>query len=154
MAGKARKLHPKTVSDLDDLDALKKKYLEHLRVAGLIGWSATKIGRHIQTIETWRKADAKFDQDVMDAVETSTQALRENIYLRAMNPSDRNSAILAIFEMKRRDPSYRDHLNLNAKHLVAGTMSTPAKTDPDTREILKTMTKELLKELAQKPNDP
>lgn len=154
MAGKpkGRGLHPR--NDVDPVPTLKKQYLEHLKVAGLIGWSATKIGRNIKTVERWRHDDAEFDQDVMNAVETSTQALRENIYLRAMNPADRFSAVLAIFEMKRRDPSYRDHLNLNAKHLHAGAISAPAKTDPDTREILKTMTKELLKEMAQKPNDP
>ncbi len=154
MAGKPTKSHPKTRSIVDDIGLLKKKYLELLSDTGLLGHTADKIGRDIATIKRWREADPDFDQAVMDLYEKSTQRLRENIFLRAQNPNDRFSAILAMFEMKRRDPSYRDHLNLNAKHLVAGSMSTPSKTDSSTRDILKAMTKELLKELAQKPNDP
>ncbi len=154
MAGKPVKKHPATRSDVDDVDVLKKKYLELLNTNGLMGWCADKIGRTLTTITRWREADPDFDQGVMDAYDKATQKLRENIFLRAQNPNDRFSAVLAMFEMKRRDPAYRDHLNLNAKHLVAGTIGVPSRTDKDTRDILKTLTKELLKELAQKPNDP
>lgn len=154
MAGKPRKVHPKTQSNVDDVVVLKKKYLELLNENGLMGYCADKVGRTLTTITRWREADPDFDQGVMDAYDKATQRLRENIYLRAQDPKDRFSAVLAMFEMKRRDPAYRDHLNLNAKHLHAGSISAPTKTDKDTRDILKTMTKAILKELAEKPNDP
>ncbi len=153
MAGKPVKKNPKTRSSVDDVGVLKKEYLELLNGNGLMGYCAEKVGRTLTTITRWREADPDFDQGVMDAYERATQRLRENIYLRAQDPRDRMSAVLAMFELKRRDPAYRDHLNLNAKHLVAGTIATPSKTDKEPRDILKTLTKELLKELAQKPND-
>ncbi len=159
MAGRVKPLHPdnqkaRTGTVSGDSDAVKKElkaaFIEHFKKGGALYWAASKIGRSADTIENWRKEDPDFDTDVVAADKQVTDTLVLTAFQRAIQGSSKNADALLMFLIKGREPKYRDHFNLDARHLHAGAIGTSAKVPTEVRELLKGWGKELLKTMAEK----
>lgn len=146
MGAKPKKMHARTRSDLTNLIVLKAKYVKLVAKCGVMGAAAAKIGRTMQTIGVWRKDDADFDQAVLDAYDHSTASLRQMIYKRSMDRLDKSSATLAIFEMKRRDPEYRDRFDVR----TTGTVNHTGKVSVELRAKLAGLPKDALQMIAER----
>ena len=85
--------------------------------------AAQAAGVSRRTIFNWRRDDDEFSLQVADAVEAGTDVFRAELRRRALEGWDepvfhqgevvghvrRHSDTLLIFELKRRDPTYRDN---------------------------------------------
>jgi len=103
---------PKRTVDPKKLANEKKKYLRALeKNGGHIANAAKAIGYTRQTIQNWRKADAEFDEAIIDVHETSLDDIQESMYQRAKGKKvidedtgevkyEGGSDLLSIFIMK------------------------------------------------------
>ena len=69
--------------------------------------AADAIGISVRTAQHWRANDPQFDADCNAAEEESNARLRQRVLERIPH-----NDLLLMFEMKRRDPAYKDNTKL------------------------------------------
>ena len=145
---------PKPINKAVHAEVLKKakkeEFLRFYRQGGALYFAAERAGTSPDTIERWRKDDAQFDMDVVNAYQWSTDQLKTTAFLRAMKGTSRGSDSLMMFLIKQRDPSFRESFGIDARHMHAGAISNPSKVPTSVQAAVDALSLDLVKKMAEK----
>lgn len=105
----------------------KETFLRALQESAMVKTACVVAGIGRTTAYRWQKEDVQFAEAWMTAYETGTQVLRDEVIRRAFHGTLRpvfqggklvgsireRSDVLLMFELKRRDPTYRERFEVS-----------------------------------------
>lgn len=96
--------------------ARKRRFLRAVAEGSSVLAASRKAGRNPRTFYRWRDEDEAFADRWREADLLGTERLAGEVRDRALDRQDDKSHLLLMFELKRRDPAYRDSHQVEINH--------------------------------------